>query len=76
MFFGVYETKVSTLALCHLLSHCVATGDQRLTQLLVVGGKEGVHGGNLEGTLVSIGCVCLQGHSTLLLMKFTCQSKS
>ena len=34
-FFGVYETRVSTLALCRVLTHCVTTGDERLTKITV-----------------------------------------
>lgn len=34
-FYGVYETRVSTLALCHILSHYVATGDHRLGNITV-----------------------------------------
>lgn len=35
-FFGHYEQRVSTVALCQLLSHCLNTGDQRLNNILVV----------------------------------------
>ena len=45
-FFGVYETRVSSLALCKLLTHCIQTGDDRLTEVKVRGeelntGQEG-----------------------------------
>lgn len=39
-FFGVYENKISTLSLCQLLSYCISTGDQRMTEILVSGAKE------------------------------------
>lgn len=42
-FFGMYESRVSTLALCQLLSHCVVTGDQRLTELHVEDSQIHVH---------------------------------
>lgn len=35
-FFGSYEQRVSTIALCQLLSHCVNTGDQRLNSIAVM----------------------------------------
>ena len=34
-FFGHYEQRVSTVALCQLLSHCLNTGDQRLNSIVV-----------------------------------------
>lgn len=41
----MYDSKVSTLAFCQLLSHCVATGDQRLLELKV---KCHTHTGRME----------------------------
>ncbi|XP_019850616.1 PREDICTED: importin-9-like [Amphimedon queenslandica] len=35
-FFGSYEQRLSTIALCQLLSHCINTGDQRLNSIAVV----------------------------------------
>lgn len=32
-FFGIFETRLSTMALCDLLRHCVATSDQILCGL-------------------------------------------
>ena len=46
-FFGVYEMRVSTLALCKLLSHYIASGDERLSNIMVRG--EEVHSAG-EGT--------------------------
>ena len=34
-FFGSYDTRISTVALCQLLSHCVSTGNQLLCGLLI-----------------------------------------
>lgn len=34
-FYGVFETRLSTVALCQLLTHCVTTGDQTLCTLSV-----------------------------------------
>lgn len=36
-FFGVFEMRVSTLALCKLLSHCITSGDERLSKIMVQG---------------------------------------
>lgn len=35
MFYGVYERKVSTMALCKLLEHGVTTKDARLTSVTI-----------------------------------------
>jgi hypothetical protein len=35
-FYGHYQQRISTIALCQLLSHCVATGDHRLNNILVM----------------------------------------
>ncbi|XP_067129013.1 importin-9 [Centruroides vittatus] len=37
LFFGAYENKVSTLALCKLLEHSIKTNDRRLTEVNVKG---------------------------------------
>jgi len=34
-FFGCYETKLSTLALCQLLTHILSTGDPQLTEIAI-----------------------------------------
>lgn len=34
-FYGVFETRLSTMALCQLLTHCVTTGDQVLCSLTI-----------------------------------------
>ena len=34
-FFGLFETRLSTVALCRLLSHCVTTGNQLLCSVMV-----------------------------------------
>ena len=36
-FCGVYEARVSTVALCQLLGHCLRTGDQRLGSIVIEG---------------------------------------
>lgn len=34
-FYGVFETRLSTMALCQLLTHCITTGDQVLCSLTI-----------------------------------------
>lgn len=45
MFYGVYERKVSTMALCKLLEHGVTTKDVRLTSVTIRDKVEVTHKG-------------------------------
>lgn len=45
-FYGAFETRLSTMALCQLLTHCVTTGDQVLCALTMEEEEEEVATGN------------------------------
>ena len=50
-FCGVYEARVSTVALCQLLSHCLRTGDQRLGSIVIEGEDPVINGDGRGGVL-------------------------
>ena len=72
-FFGVYEMRVSSLALTKILTHCVGTNDERLTKITVDGEEVMVHTEGIQtrskraaGTDSLIDCLFSSLHSSLL----------
>ena len=53
-FYGVYETRVSTLALCKLLNHCLTVRDSRLAKLSVRVEEGAMSEGNLWQPLLRL----------------------
>lgn len=50
MFYGIYERKVSTMALCKLFEHGVTTNDSRLVTVKIRDVVETVQNGNRPRT--------------------------
>lgn len=50
MFYGIYERKVSTMALCKLFEHGVTTNDSRLVSVRIRDMVETVQNGNRPRT--------------------------
>lgn len=50
MFYGIYERKVSTMALCKLFEHGVTTNDPRLVSVRIRDMVETVQNGNRPRT--------------------------
>lgn len=50
MFYGIYERKVSTMALCKLFEHGVTTNDARLVSVTIRDPVETVQNGNRPRT--------------------------
>lgn len=50
MFYGIYERKVSTMALCKLFEHGVTTNDARLVSVTIRDMVETVQNGNRPRT--------------------------
>lgn len=53
MFYGIYERKVSTMALCKLFEHGVTTNDARLVSVRIRDVAETVQNGNRPRTRLS-----------------------
>ena len=59
---------MSTLALCKLLSHCIASGDERLTKIVV---HEERVGGAGEGIVLFVFLVIELPHSWAVILNYS-----